>query len=90
MLGPYRALFDAPGAGSFCLAGFLARITMSTVGLGIILVVSRLRGDYTLAGAVTAVYALTGALAAPQVGRFADRHGQSRVLPFSTGLLAAG
>src|SRR5579875_65845 len=90
MLGPYRALFDAPGAGSFCLAGFLARITMSTVGLGIILVVSRLRGDYTLAGAVTAVYALMGALAAPQVGRFADRHGQSRVLPFSTGLLAAG
>ncbi|HZV52600.1 MAG TPA: MFS transporter [Candidatus Dormibacteraeota bacterium] len=90
MLGPYRTLFDAPGAASFCLAGFLARITMSTVGLGIVLVVSGLRGGYTLAGSVAAAYALTGALAASRAARLADRHGQARVLPFSTALLAVG
>jgi MFS family permease len=90
MLGRYRALFDAPGAASFCLAGFLARITMSTVGLGIVLAVSGLRGGYTIAGAVAATYALVGALAAPQVGRLADRHGQARVLPVSAVLLSTG
>jgi MFS family permease len=89
VLATYRALFEARGAVLFCLAGFLARVTMSTVGLGIVLVLSR-RGSYGLASEVAATYSLVAGLAAPQVGRLADRYGQSRVLPVSASLLGVG
>ncbi len=89
MVASYRALFQAKGAALFCLAGFFARVTMSTVGLGIVLVLSR-RGSYGLASEVAATYSLVAGLAAPQVGRLADRHGQSRILPVSASLLGVG
>ncbi|OOL27757.1 MFS transporter, partial [Rhodococcus rhodochrous] len=77
----YRALFTAPGAAAFCLAGFVARLPIAMVGIGIVTMFSQLRGDYGLGGALAAVFALSYAALTPLVSRAADRHGQSRVLP---------
>nr|WP_239061266.1 MFS transporter [Serratia marcescens] len=55
-------------------------------GIGIITMLSQVRGSYWLAGAVAATFAFSMALLAPQIARAADRHGQSRVLPYATGI----
>lgn len=57
-------------------------------GIGIITMLSQVRGSYWLAGAVAATFAFSMALLAPQIARAADRHGQSRVLPYATGISA--
>ncbi|MCX9191194.1 MFS transporter [Carbonactinospora thermoautotrophica] len=93
MLKPYRELFSIPGTLAFSAAGFLARITMSTVGLGIVLLLSAVHGRYGLAGLVSGTYTLVAALISPQVGRLSDRYGQSRLLlpaacVFTVGLLS--
>lgn len=90
MFRTYRDLYRAPGTIGFSLAGLLARITISTVGLGIVLLISGLHGRYALAGAVAATYSLVAAIVAPRLGRLTDRHGQSRILAVCTLLLCAG
>jgi MFS family permease len=59
-------------------------------GIGIITMLSQLRGSYALAGAVSATFVLTYALMSPQVSRMVDRYGQRRVLPLSAGLSVVG
>ena len=59
-------------------------------GIGIITLLSQLRGSYALAGAVSATFVLTYALLSPQVSRWVDRRGQGRVLPWATAASAAG
>ena len=86
----YRDLFQAPGALGFSAAGFLARITMSTVGLGIVLLISGIQGRYALAGVVAGTYSLVLSLVAPQISRLADRHGQPRVLVPCAAVLVVG
>lgn len=90
MLNPYRELFDAHGTKSFSLAGLMARIPLSMTGIGIITMLSQLRGSYALAGAVAATFVLTYALMSPQISRLIDRHGQSRVLPTAAGISVVG
>ncbi|MEG0860682.1 MAG: MFS transporter [Pseudomonas sp.] len=90
MANPYRILFQAPGAKGFSLAGLLARLALPMSGIGIITMLSQLRGSYALAGAVSATFVLTFALTSPQVSRLVDRYGQRRVLPVSTGISVAG
>ncbi|KXF85295.1 MFS transporter [Rhodococcus ruber Chol-4] len=85
----YRALFTAPGAAAFCLAGFVARLPIAMVGIGIVTMFSQLRGDYGLGGALAAVFAMSYAALTPLVSRAADRHGQFRVLPVAAGIRAA-
>ncbi|MGW4094446.1 MFS transporter [Nocardia sp. NPDC004750] len=80
MANPYRELFSARGALAFTAAGFLARTPLPMTGIGIITMLSQLRGEYGLAGAVSAVFTLSTALLGPQVSRLVDRRGQSRVL----------
>jgi MFS family permease len=77
-------------------AGFVGRMSMSMVGIGIVLMVSAVTGSYGTAGAVSATCALAYAAGTPMVGRLADRYGQDRVLPplvlanaLSTGSLVA-
>lgn len=89
MSNPYRALFDAPGATGFALAGLVARMPISMVGIGIITMLSQLRGNYGMAGAVAGTFALATAVLAPQVSRAVDRHGQGRVLPIAAAVSAA-
>ncbi|MBG9790471.1 MFS transporter [Brevibacillus laterosporus] len=80
MPNPYRELFDAPGAKGFSAAGFIARMPISMTGIGLVTMLSQLRGEYWLAGTVAATFALAAALMAPQISRLVDRLGQSRVL----------
>ncbi len=80
MPNPYREIFRAPGSAAFSAAGFIARLPFSMVTLGIVTMLSQTRGEYWLAGAVAATFALANAVMAPQISRLVDRHGQSRVL----------
>ncbi len=90
MSNPYRELFQAPGALGFVLAGAVARLPLPMIGIGIITMLSEVRGAYALAGAVAATFALATALLAPRISRLVDRHGQGRVLPVAAGLCIAG
>ncbi|MDN5535864.1 MFS transporter, partial [Comamonas sp.] len=83
MLNAYRKLFTAPGSTGFVLAGLLARLPLSMTGIGLITMLSQQRGAYTLAGMVSACFALSIAVLAPRISALVDRHGQFRVLPFA-------
>lgn len=90
MANPYRALFTVPGTKGFTLAGLLARLPLPMSGIGIITMLSQLRGSYALAGAVAATFVLTYALVSPQISRLVDHHGQRRILPIVTLLSTLG
>ncbi|WP_233436168.1 hypothetical protein [Streptomyces anulatus] len=47
---------------------------------------SQMKGEYGLAGAVSAAFTLSTALFGPQISRVVDRRGQSEVLLPATGL----
>ncbi len=89
MANPYRELFSAPGSLAFSITGFIARMPISMTGIGIIAMLSQMRGDYGLAGAVSAAFTLSMALIGPQVSRVVDRRGQGRVLLPATGISVA-
>lgn len=80
MLTSYSRILRHPGAGLFSLTGLVARIPISTVSLGIVLLISAETGSYGLAGAISAVYVLANAALAIVHGRLADRFGQARAL----------
>ncbi|MDF2981979.1 MAG: transporter, partial [Devosia sp.] len=80
MSNPYAEIFRAPGAKGFAAAGFVARMPMAMAPIGIVAMLSQTHGEFWLAGAVSATYALANALFAPQISRVVDRLGQSRVL----------
>ncbi|MET3645744.1 MFS transporter [Phyllobacterium ifriqiyense] len=84
MANPYKEIFAAPGSVAFSASGFIARLPLGMVTLGIVTMLSQTHGTYWLAGAVSATFALSNALIAPQVSRLMDRFGQSRVLPISS------
>ncbi|WZB76331.1 hypothetical protein WJ972_11425 [Achromobacter insuavis] len=90
MSNPYRELFQAPGAAAFVAACAVARLALPMIGIGIITMLSQVRGAYTLAGAVAATFALATALLAPRISRLVDRHGQGRILPLAAGACVAG
>jgi len=77
---PYREVLSRPGALAFSSAGVIARLPISMVGIGIVLMVSSLYGSYGLAGRVSALYVVTQAVASPQLARLVDRIGQDRVM----------
>ncbi|OIJ85350.1 MFS transporter [Streptomyces colonosanans] len=90
MASPYRALFAAPGSKGFSAAGFLGRMPLSMMGIGVVTMISQLTGRYGLAGALSATIALSAAVIGPQISRLVDRYGQRRVLrPASLVALAA-
>ncbi|MET8029599.1 MFS transporter [Streptomyces avermitilis] len=80
MPSPYRALFAAPGSKGFSAAGFLGRMPLSMMGIGVVTMISQLTGRYGLAGALSATIALSAAALGPQISRLVDRYGQRRVL----------
>ncbi len=81
MLSTYRAVLGAPGAVAFTVVGLVARLPISMVGLGIVLLVSDRTGSYALAGSVSASFIVANAAVAVFVSRAVDRYGQHRVLP---------
>jgi hypothetical protein len=80
VLRPYADLLARPGALAFSAAGFLARLPIAMISLGIVLLLSGTGRSYALAGAVSATQSLVNAFAGPRIARLADRHGQARVL----------
>ena len=89
MPNPYSEIFKARGAKGFAAAGFIARLPIAMAGMGIVAMLSQTHGEYWLAGAVAATFALTNAFVSPQVSRMVDRHGQSTVLIPATALSVA-
>jgi MFS family permease len=81
MLTTYRRVLSLPGALAFSVSGLVARLPISMVSLGIVLLVSTRTGSYSLAGSVSAAYILANAAMAVVQGRLTDRFGQARVLP---------
>ncbi|KOV69365.1 MFS transporter [Streptomyces sp. MMG1121] len=73
-------MFTEPGTKAFSTAGFLGRMPLSMMGIGVVTMVSQLTGRYRLAGALSATIALSAAAIGPQISRLVDRHGQLRVL----------
>lgn len=84
MANPYREIFRAPGAKGFAAAGFFARLPIAMAPIGIVAMLSQTHGEYWLAGAVSATFALTNALVAPQISRLVDRFGQTAILTPAT------
>lgn len=80
MANPYREIFRAPGAKGFSAAGFFARLPIAMAPIGIVAMLSQTHGEYWLAGAVSATFALTNAAVSPQISRLVDRKGQSSIL----------
>jgi MFS family permease len=77
---PYLQVLRTPHALPMVLAAFIGRLPLSMVGLGCVLLVASETGSYGLGGAVAAAGAVTTAVAGPVLGRWADTHGQRRVL----------
>ncbi|MBY5464148.1 MFS transporter [Rhizobium leguminosarum bv. viciae] len=80
MSNPYKQIFAAPGAKGFSAAGFFARLPIAMAPIGIVAMLSQAHGEYWLAGAVSATYALTNAVISPQISRAVDRLGQTAVV----------
>jgi len=90
MFATYRRVLSLPGALVFSLSGLVARLPISMVSLGIVLLVSTQTGSYGLAGSVSASYLIANAVFAVVQARLVDRIGQRRVLPPAIGLFALG
>jgi len=80
VLTSYRRVLAEPGTLRFSSAGLVARLPISMVGLGIVLLVSSATGSYGVAGAVSAAYMVTNAALAILQARLVDRFGQPLVL----------
>jgi predicted MFS family arabinose efflux permease len=80
-LGSYLRLLRTPGARGFSGAGFVARMPLSMIGIGTVLLVERETGSYAIAGTVSATAAFVQALGSPALARLIDRHGQAAVAP---------
>lgn len=90
MLEPYQQILTLPGAWKFSLTGLVARMPISMVSLGIVLLVSARAGSYGLAGTIAATAVVAGAVGSPLQGHLTDRFGQSRVLPVFAAAFALG
>lgn len=76
---PYARLFRLKGAKAFCLSAAFARLPMSMMSLGIVLALNHLYDNWTVAGAMSAVYILAVAAVTPFYARLFDRFGQVKV-----------
>ncbi len=86
----YGLVLADPRARAFSAAGFLARLPISMMGIGIVLLVSLTSGSFGRAGLITAVATVTGAISAPIWGRLIDRVGQATVLLAAAALATTG
>jgi MFS family permease len=81
MLNKYRQAFAGNAAWRFSTAGFIARLPISMVGIGILMYVEAERGSYAIAGAVSGSISIAAAIGGPLSSRLVDKLGQHRVLP---------
>jgi MFS family permease len=90
----YGEVLAPPGATSALILSVVGRLSLGMTGLALLLLVRKVTGSYAEAGAVSAAYAISFALAAPYRARAADRRGPVSVLrvtglshPLAFGLL---
>jgi MFS family permease len=88
MLNKYRQAFAGNTAWRFSTAGFIARLPISMVGIGVLMYVEAERGSYAIAGAVSGSIAITAAIGGPLSSRLIDKLGQHRVLPIQILIIA--
>ena len=74
-----RVLSHGPALRPF-LAAVVGRLPIAMTGLGMVVLIQQVRGNYSMAGLVTGVFALATAVGAAVWGRLMDVHGQPRVL----------
>lgn len=67
MFSSYRVIFQHPGTKAFSGAGFIARMTVSMMGIGIITMIAQLRDSFFMAGVTAAVYTFSAAFCAPLI-----------------------
>lgn len=84
----YRRLWAIPGAPTLLVGGIVARLGQGVTVVAWLLLIRQTRGSFSEAAVVTSIIALTTALAAPVVGRMADRLSANRVLPWCSVLYA--
>ena len=87
MLNKYRQAFAGNAAWRFSTAGFIARLPVSMVGIGILMYVEAERGSYTIAGAVSGSISIAAAIGGPLSSRLVDKLGQHRVLPIQISII---
>jgi MFS family permease len=86
MPNPYGEIFRRPGTKAFSAAGFIARLPLPMTTIGAVAMLSQTHGEYWIAGAVSATFALANAFISPQVSRWIDAKGQSAVLVPTTAI----
>lgn len=86
----YRRVFAPAGARALASAGMMARASVSTVGLGILQLISATHGGYGLAGVACGMYMVCAALGGLFWARAADFRGQRWVLHRTAVFLAVG
>jgi len=89
-LGSYVRLLRTPGAKGFSGAAFVARMPLSMIGIGSVLLVERATGSYAIAGTVSATAAFVQSIGSPITSRLIDRHGQDKIaIPAATASAAS-
>ena len=76
----YWRLLRTKGALPLWLTGFLARMPMAMYSLGTVLMITALRGDYVLAGGLSAAGLAGGGLLLTEAAAWVDTYGPVRVL----------
>ncbi|RSX55135.1 MFS transporter [Bifidobacterium dolichotidis] len=79
LFGGYSALLRIPHAARFTFGAVIACMPMPMIGLTITICVQFYYHNYTLAGILTAIQAIAGAVLGPVLGMLVDRFGQRRV-----------
>ena len=90
MFANYRYVLSLPGALMFSMTGLIARLPISMVSLGIVLLVSARTGSYAYAGGISAACIVATAIASPAQGRLADARGQRITLLIVPTVFATG
>jgi MFS family permease len=79
-MNPLRAVLSTPSAVYLLASSLVGRLPSAMAALAIVQLVRLQGGDYALAGTMTAVYIVAGAVGQPVLGRVVDRAGQTVVL----------
>ncbi|MDR1189129.1 MAG: MFS transporter [Bifidobacteriaceae bacterium] len=76
----YLAILSVPGAWRFSAAALLTRSGGAMTGIGTVLMVRAIYGEYALAGLVSAAHMICWAAGSPVIARLVDRYGQRRIM----------
>lgn len=76
LFGGYAELLRIPHAARFTVGSVVACMPLAMISMSITIGVQQIYGNYTIAGALSAVYSVSSALLGPQLGKLADRFGQ--------------